>query len=67
VAEPHQDLLGKDEETDEEFTLHVGEVGPEDLLEEFAERALMEEEALELELEEQFGVAGSGPGGPPPG
>jgi len=50
----HRDLLEADEEADEEFILHVGEVGPEDLLEEFAERALLEEEQLELELEARF-------------
>ena len=40
-----------DEEADEGFELHVGVHDPEELLEDFAEQALAEEERLEIEQE----------------
>ncbi len=58
----HPEPQQLEDEADEEFVL-LREEDPENLLEEFAEQALREEE-LELELEEEEEEeAGSGPAG----
>ena len=49
-----------DEEADEGFELHAGDIEPKDLIDELEDEELEQEEALEAELEEEYGVEESG-------
>jgi hypothetical protein len=45
-----------DGEADEGFELHAGDIEPKDLIDELEDDELAQEEALEAELEEEYGI-----------
>jgi hypothetical protein len=49
-----------EEEADEAFELHAGQIGAEDLIDELEDAELENEEALETELEKEHGIPADG-------